>query len=197
MGLFNRTKEKTPEELEQELKSHQHYVRGMLLEEMDKHEDAIRCYDLVLELNPDYFRALYNKAIALFNLKRYKEAISCCQRAIKINDHYFRPYHLTGRALACLGMHEDAVEWYKGAFQARVGNYMAVAVKLGIRDTTQVADSYDVEIFLSEGVSLMSLQKYEAALQLFERCLNIIPDHQLANQLRVETLKKLGCDAES
>ena len=52
---------------------------------MGKYEDAIDCYNKVIEINSKYATAFQNKGISLTKLGRYNEAIECYSRAIELN----------------------------------------------------------------------------------------------------------------
>ena len=58
------------------------YDEGKLLLCMEKYEEAIRCYDRILEMSPTSKRAEGYKGMALFKLKRHAEASQCYERAL-------------------------------------------------------------------------------------------------------------------
>ena len=74
------------------------------------YEDALRCFDSVIELQPRSPDAWNNKAFALANLERDEEAIECCNNAIAINSEYPDPWEIKGRVLGRLGKMEEALQ---------------------------------------------------------------------------------------
>jgi len=58
---------------------------GGSLEDLSRPEEAIQCYDRVLELDPNSISALSNKAGVLRGLKRDGEALKCFDRALEID----------------------------------------------------------------------------------------------------------------
>lgn len=52
-----------------------------------KYDEAIRCFNEAIRLNPSYELAWNNKGTALYMLKRYKEAIKCFDEVLKINPN--------------------------------------------------------------------------------------------------------------
>ncbi len=66
------------------------YNKGLALYKSWKNQDAINCYDKVLELNPEFADAWYNKGLALYRLSKYMGAIECYNKALSIewNDLY-------------------------------------------------------------------------------------------------------------
>lgn len=58
------------------------YDEGKLLLCMERYEEALRCYDKILEMSPTSKRAEGYKGLALFKLKRHVEASRCYERAL-------------------------------------------------------------------------------------------------------------------
>jgi len=59
------------------------YDEGNLLLCMEKYEEALVCYDRILEISPSSKRAAGYKGLALFKLKRHAEASQCYERALE------------------------------------------------------------------------------------------------------------------
>lgn len=59
------------------------YDEGNLLLCMEKYEEALACYDKILEISPSSKRAAGYKGLALFKLKRHVEASQCYERALE------------------------------------------------------------------------------------------------------------------
>ncbi|NIA12013.1 MAG: tetratricopeptide repeat protein [Nitrospiraceae bacterium] len=57
---------------------------GRVLDKLGRYEEAIRCYDKVLEINPKNSWVWNCKGDALRHLERYEEAMMCCDKAIEI-----------------------------------------------------------------------------------------------------------------
>lgn len=58
------------------------YDEGKLLLCMGKYEEALQCYDRLLDISPSSKRALGYKGLALFKLKRHAEASQCYEKAL-------------------------------------------------------------------------------------------------------------------
>ncbi|CUR52311.1 TPR repeat-containing protein [Nitrosotalea devaniterrae] len=58
------------------------YDEGKLLLCMERYEEALRCYDRILEISPSSKRASGYKGLALFKLKRHAEASQCYEKAL-------------------------------------------------------------------------------------------------------------------
>lgn len=58
------------------------YDEGKMLLCMEKYEEALQCYERLLELSPTSKKALGYKGFALFKLKRHAEASRCYEKAL-------------------------------------------------------------------------------------------------------------------
>jgi tetratricopeptide (TPR) repeat protein len=58
------------------------YDEGKLLLCMERYEEALQCYERILEISPTSKRAEGYKGLALFKLKRHAEASQCYERAL-------------------------------------------------------------------------------------------------------------------
>ena len=78
---------------------------GIALISEGKHEEAIKYYDKILELNPNDEKALVNKGSILKDLERYEEAIKYYDKILELN-----PKHV--KALANKGLsYASLLEW--------------------------------------------------------------------------------------
>jgi tetratricopeptide (TPR) repeat protein len=74
------------------------YNNGTALDNLGKYEEAIQCYDRVLEIDGKYVEAWYNKGTALDNLGKYEEAIQCYDKALEIDNKYTDAYYNRARS---------------------------------------------------------------------------------------------------
>ena len=58
------------------------YDEGNLLLCMGRYEEALQCYNKILEISPSSKRASGYKGLALFKLKRHVEASQCYEKAL-------------------------------------------------------------------------------------------------------------------
>ena len=62
------------------------YNKGVALNDLEKPEDAIKCYNKALEINPDYTFPIYRKA-CLESLRNNKqESINYLKKVIEIDE---------------------------------------------------------------------------------------------------------------
>jgi tetratricopeptide (TPR) repeat protein len=62
------------------------FNKGNTLSNQKKHEEAIKCYDQALQLDPEYINAWNNKGYTLGRLRKYEAAIKCFNKVLEF-DH--------------------------------------------------------------------------------------------------------------
>jgi tetratricopeptide (TPR) repeat protein len=72
---------------------------GNVLYAQTKYDEAIACYDRILEVDPNYYFAWGNKGLALDNLAKYDEAIACYDRVLDLHPADFNAWHYKGNVL--------------------------------------------------------------------------------------------------
>ena len=87
------------------------------LENSRKYEEAIKNYDNVLELTPDYAAAWYHKGSCLSSLKRFQQAISSYDKAIEIEPNNANTWYNKGCSLAELDRYGEALSSYDKALE--------------------------------------------------------------------------------
>lgn len=92
---------------------HEWHEEGYNLNMVGSHEEALRCYDRALELDPRYVGAYCDKGDCLADLDRHNEALACYERALELDDRCAVAWLGKGRALERLGRAKDAVLSYK------------------------------------------------------------------------------------
>ena len=82
------------------------FLEGVKLAEIGDTKAALKIYEQVLELKPDYSYAWVTKGNALLNLERYDEAINAFDKALEIKPDDTDA--LTNKSIAhcCLGQFE-------------------------------------------------------------------------------------------
>jgi tetratricopeptide (TPR) repeat protein len=89
-------------------KSKTFFNKGVAFISSNKYEEAIQCFDKVIELKHDDAAVYFNKGRALLNLKSFKEAILAFDRAIEENKNT-SAYYYKGLALINLARNLEAV----------------------------------------------------------------------------------------
>jgi len=104
------------------------YNKGVALGDLGRYDDAIRCIDEALKINPRYAEAWTGKGSASGNLGRVDDAIRCFDEAIRINPGDAKAWNNKGIALCMLGQYDEALKNVKQAI--RINPNFAVAHQL-------------------------------------------------------------------
>jgi tetratricopeptide (TPR) repeat protein len=83
--------------------------KGAALKALDRHEEALGCYDKALVIDSRNANAWVNKGISLQALGRFEEALSCYDKALAIDPGNVKAWINKGATLDGLGRHEEAI----------------------------------------------------------------------------------------
>ena len=89
------------------------YNKGVQLLDSGSSEEAIKCFDKALEINPQDADASINKGRSLHNLARFDEAIECCDKALEIDPNHANAWSKRAEVEDQLGRKQDAVRSYR------------------------------------------------------------------------------------
>ena len=82
-----------------------------------KYDEAVKTFDMALEINQSFKEAWVYKAQSLVNLGKYNEAIKSFDKAIEINQSYKEAWIGKGLALYALGNYTEAINAYDEAIR--------------------------------------------------------------------------------
>jgi tetratricopeptide (TPR) repeat protein len=145
--------------------------KGYNLNKLGYKQEALRCVDRAIELDPDYETAWYNKAIALSQIGRHEEALQSLDRAIKLDPTQHDAWFSRGVILRDLWRLKEAVECYDRA------------LKIDPRDSAALTN---------KGGALQELGRPRAALACLERALRLNPHDYEAWGIKGTVLKDMG-----
>jgi hypothetical protein len=94
-----------------------YYNRGTALAKRGDYEQAIRDYDMVIEINPAYKEAYNNRGNAYAAIGSYRQAIQNYDKAIEINPNNTAAYNNRGNAFLLLGDNNQAIQNYDKAIE--------------------------------------------------------------------------------
>jgi tetratricopeptide (TPR) repeat protein len=144
--------------------------KGISLGILKQCEEAIRCFDKAIELDPDNGPAWTNKSWALNLLSRYDEAIECCNKAIEINNNQKMAWFNKGVSLDKLERFYEAIECY---------------------DKTIELDPNDANAWMNKGTSLDKLERFYEAIECYDKTIELDPDNADHWMNKGATLDKL------
>jgi tetratricopeptide (TPR) repeat protein len=165
------------------------HLKGLLLIESARWEEALKIFQTVINLQPDRDSAWFQRGYALVNLGRYEEAIASYDRNIEIKPDKDEPWYNRGIALGKLGRYEEAIDSYVRAIQLKPNNVLAwishgiTLSNLGRHDEAINSCDRALEfepdnyiIWYTRGVVLCDLGKYDEAINSYDRALQFKPD---------------------
>src|SRR5665648_762776 len=85
------------------------------LSTLERHDEAIECFNNALKFNPRDGVAYGNKGLSLSALGRHGEAIKCFDKAIEINPQNGAAWRFKGISLLALGRKDEADMCFKKA----------------------------------------------------------------------------------
>ena len=85
---------------------------GVILRKNKRTEQAIRSYDLVIKLQPDFPDVYYNCGNALNELDRKSEAVERFKKCIQLNPSHASAYHNCANSLRDLKEIDESLEFY-------------------------------------------------------------------------------------
>jgi tetratricopeptide (TPR) repeat protein len=111
------------------------------------YENAIVCYDKVLELNSDNRNAWSWKSHCLYKIQRYDEAIRCIDNAIKLNPQNASSWRLKGNCLLRILQFEKSIVCYEKSIELQPNNEFAY---YGKAKCLSYLECYDEAAFVFE-----------------------------------------------
>ncbi len=134
-------------------------------------EEACRCYDKAIEIEPNNVAAWYNKGLVLDGLNRYDEAIQCYDKVIKIDPNYVNAWITKGLALGALNRYDEAIRYYEKAVEI---------------------EPYNAGAWNWKGDAFCRLNRYDEAIWCYERAIEIEPDYAIAWISKGDVLRSLN-----
>lgn len=130
--------------------------KGISLDTLGHFNEAIHCFDKVLEIDKKDLRAWINKGNALFHLRKFNEAILCCDNALKINKKFGGAWAAKGQHLGQLGHFDEAILCFN----------RAIAI-----------DQLDVFAWYNKGKLLEVMRRLDESLLCYDKILKIAPSY--------------------
>ena len=131
-----------------------YYNRGIVLNKLERQEEALDSFDKAIELNPKDALAYYNRGTVLGELERQEEALDSFDKAIKLNPKYALAYYNRGTVLGELGRQEEALDSYDKAIEL---------------------NPKDASAYYNRGTVLGELERQEEALDSYDKAIELNP----------------------
>ena len=125
--------------------------------------EAIRCYDMELEVHPDNEDAVYNKGLILDLINKRSEALECFEKVTQMRPDHAVAHMNKGNILSSMNKYDDAMTCYDRALQIEPDSALAMYNKSRL---------------------LYFLDKVQDAAELLERAVAIDPNLPDLDDLR-------------
>lgn len=148
---------------------------------LQRFNEAVKCADEAIAMNPDYAEAHVNRGNALKSLERYDEAVGSYKRAILIDDADADGHFNLGCLLNQLGQYEAAAPVLQRCVELRSNDsvaakfYADVLFKLKKYDEAISyyhqaikLDGKNVDAYFGRGVAQLGIKAYDRAQQDFK-----------------------------
>jgi tetratricopeptide (TPR) repeat protein len=169
-----------------------------------KPQEALKCFDKAIELEPNNPIYWCIKGIALYLLERYEEAIECYDKAIELNPNNPDYWDNKANALKELERHEEAIECYDKAIELNPNNpgyWSGKGIALmELKRYEEAIECYDRAIELNpnnpwywiiKGIALMELKRYEEAIECYDRAIKLNPNNPIYWNIKGNALSSL------
>jgi tetratricopeptide (TPR) repeat protein len=193
-----------------ELEAWEWVNKGKSLLSLGRNEEAIRCYDKALELDPRYVAAWNNKGVSLKSLGRNEEAIRCLDKALELDPRDVYAWNNKGNSLNSLGRNEEAIRCYDqalkldprdvSAWNNKGGNLVSLGCydeALRCLDQALELDPRDPDAWNNKGLSLQSLNRYEEAIRCYDQAMELDPRYINAWNNKGAILESIGRKEEA
>ena len=90
---------------------------GVLAHELDNDEEALKCFNKAIELDPNYAHSWHNKGFTLYILGKFQEALKCINKAIELDTNFIYAWNVKGLCLKGLGKNQEALKCFNKAIE--------------------------------------------------------------------------------
>jgi tetratricopeptide (TPR) repeat protein len=177
---------------------------GSALQQLGRHEEALKAFDKAIQLAPDDALLWKNLGDVLLNLGRRAEALLGLQHALRLNPRDWEAAWKSGVLLHEAAWFEEALAQFNLCHELQPNHALTLSVRaLALRGLKRfeeaLADSRrahqldpgNAEICTNAGDVLSSLGRYHEALLWLDRALALRPDFLPALQNKASSLVQL------
>jgi tetratricopeptide (TPR) repeat protein len=183
---------------------------GVVLQQMNRHAEALARFDRALFLEPNSAEALMNRGNILLLLRRIDEALASYDRLIALKPNYAFAHNSRGIALQEMKRHAEALASYDKAIELDPDYDMAHSNRglllKALQRYSEALASFDRAIELksgnavshnNRGLALQEMKRHEEALASFDKALTLRPNYAAAHNNRGVTLQELNRHADA
>jgi eukaryotic-like serine/threonine-protein kinase len=175
--------------------------QGLALDGLKEYDRAIKIFDRVIKISPEFFYAWLNRGEAYRKIGKDEEAIADFQKAITLDRNLsFVPLNNLGNLYFHEGKYSEALEAYKQAIQVK-NNYLPALLGRShtlraLKNYTEAIASYDraiavnansFEAWYGKGLIQEAQGNYREAIGSYRMAVEINPKYQVA----IDALKRI------
>jgi tetratricopeptide (TPR) repeat protein len=168
------------------------FTRGLIYKQAERYEEALGDFQKALEINQNWGQfnqanVAINVGSVLWSLDKRDEAIAAFEQATKLNDQFALAWFNLATAFLQEGnslLQAENSEEAKTNLEKAVAAYDSALASQG----EWGLNTGPASAWYNRGVALELLEKYEEAMQSYDRALRITPNHTKARQ-RLATLR--------
>lgn len=169
---FEEAEQEIEDEDQYEKSAEDYYKEGRAYIEEEKYEEAVKCLEETIKLEPEDADNYYWCALAKYNNGQDKEALKDLASGIKLLPEdicYY--YNLRGDINKDLGKYEAARKNYLKAIDEADEDFDVNEV----RETLTEIDEIQAQEYFEKGKKCFDKDKYEEAIEYFEKSKNLVP----------------------
>lgn len=155
-----------------------HNNKCLALINLNRFDEAIKCDDKVLKIDPNDFGVWNNKGFSLYELYRSDEAIECYDKALEINPNFFEAWANKGLALESLDRLDEAVECYNKALEISPNN-PDMLDRLSFIKSKKGSSVNSLEEALNQADTYWEEKEYEKVIEVYDLISDSMPKQPL------------------
>ncbi|SSD58542.1 uncharacterized protein SCODWIG_00303 [Saccharomycodes ludwigii] len=183
---------------------------GNLFSSLKNHEDAIKCFQKAIKLDPYFTYAYTLEGHEFSNNDAFDTAKNCYRKSLSISPNHYNAYYGLGMCSLKVGKYEESLFYFQKAQSINRANVILLCCcgvsleKLNYKE--EALKFYDIACELQPDSSLalfkksyllMEMGSYNMALINFEKLITIVPDEATVHFLLGKLYKILGREQDS
>jgi len=143
---------------------------------IEGYERAADIFGKIIEIDPENYRAIYNRGIAYFYMEKMDQALSCFSKAIELKPDYKFPYYNIGLVYETTGKFYEALSYYDRALEIDPDFLYALHAKDDVRKQIKMLNitKSEPKVDIHKLKDIMDVSK-KVRISLIQKILNLKP----------------------
>ena len=144
---------------------------------IEGYERATEIFGKIIEIEPENYRAIYNKGIAFFYMEEMEQALKFFSRAIELKPDYKFPYYNMGLIYESIGNFHEALSYYDKALEIDPNFLYALHAKDDVKKQIRLLNipKPEPKIDISKLKEIIEVSK-RVRISLIQEILNLKPN---------------------